>query len=388
MKINFANNRTQLSPTCPCGKSNKDGKFAPSKDDPNKGYCHGCAKTFVGEETEFVKPIPKPPTPTDFHPTEIMTRSLKNDKNHFVNYLKSMLDPIKVDHVTRVYKVGSSKHWSGATIYWQLDELERVRYGKVMLYDSQTGKRVKNPISYFTTVHTLLKLENFNHKQCLFGLHLLKDNTKPIAIVESEKTAVIMTIVDDSYLWLATGGKGNFNYSIMEPLKGKKVTAFPDCGETLWDEISDRLNQTGFSITVNKILDQENRPKGYDLADEVLNELTKRNNLQSNPKATQETSTLENEKQRRSNEEMAPFAPEIEGIKTGLKFDQAELLKLAECIIPENDCVTAKQLIDGLFKLEGLEQKDATDLILVMRIKNIIDKTTQGSYFLFNSTPY
>lgn len=376
MKINFANNRAQLSPTCPCGKSNKDGKFAPAKNDPNKGYCHSCGKTFVGDETEFVKLIPEPTKPTNYHPTELMIKSFKNDKNNFVNFLKSNFDPVKVEEVTAKYNIGSSKHWQGATIFWQTDDLNRVRYGKVMLYDEKTGKRVKEPFSHFTTVHSLLKLDNFNHKQCLFGLHLLNDNNKPIAIVESEKTAVIMAITDDSYLWLATGGKGNFTYKILEPLKDKKVTAFPDCGETLWDEISDRLNQTGFTITINKILDDENNPKGYDLADVVLEEWKEIKQLQQN---TDVPSQYENKPQKYTI---------VERVKVGLQFDTKELKTLAELMIPESDSRTEKQLIHALNQLEGLHEQDSKDLILVLQIKDIITKTNTGQYFLNNSTPY
>ena len=52
------------------------------------------------------------------------------------------------------------------------------------------------------------------------------------------------------------------------------------------------------------------------------------------------------------------------------------------------DSVTAKELIQKLYEIKGLDKKDATDLMLVMRLKEIIDKTNDGRYFLFNSTPY
>ena len=368
MKTEFTNNRKQSSPTCPCGKSNKDGKFAPTKTDPNKGYCHSCGKFFKGEETEFVKPIPDTPIPTDYHSVELMKKSFKNEKNNFVNFLKSKFDPVKVEAIAARYNIGSSKHWNGATIFWQTDEFNRVRYGKVMLYNLKSGKRVKEPFSHFTTVHKLLKTNNFNHKQCLYGLHLLKDNNKPVAIVESEKTAVIMAVMDDSFLWLATGGKGNFSHQILEPLKGKKVTAFPDCGETLWDEISNRLNQTGFSITVNKILEDENYPKGYDLADVIIDE-------------------LDSKKQKKS-ASCQRVVSEIERIKTGLKFDYYELKNLAEQMIPKQDSRSEQQLIYLLNQLDGLGEQDSKDLILVMQIKDIISKTNIGQYFSNNSTPY
>ena len=53
---------------CPCGKSNKDGKFVPYVGYENKGFCHSCGKTFIPINEEDVKdsqksfttPPPKP----------------------------------------------------------------------------------------------------------------------------------------------------------------------------------------------------------------------------------------------------------------------------------------------------------------------------------------
>lgn len=61
-----------------------------------------------------------------------------------------------------------------------------------MLYDSETGKRVKHPYNHITWAHSLLKQKDFNLKQYFFGEHLLlKSIDKPIAVVESEKAALI-----------------------------------------------------------------------------------------------------------------------------------------------------------------------------------------------------
>ena len=389
-KLNFApaSQRYKLLQTCFCGKSNKDGKCVPDVNNPEYGYCHSCNKSFFPdtEKTEFVPKIE--PKKTDFIDSDLMQKSLVGyDKNNFFQPIKKIYPEIDIEARAKQSGIGSAKLWSGATIFFQIDQDGKVRSGKIMLYDPETMKRVKEPFSHFNWLHSVLKLKEFNLSQCLFGLHLVKGNTKPIAIVESEKTAFLMGLEDDSYLWLATGGKGNFTYEMLEPIKDRKIVAFPDKGEyQYWFDISQRLKEYGFDITVSPAIEKGNYPTGTDLADLLIEE--KRNNPQINREATEIPPTLENEKQPRSNRDNTSFAPEIEGIKTGLTFDQTDLLKLAECIIPENDSITAKQLIDGLLKLEGLEQKDATDLILVMRIKNIIDKTTQGSYFLFNSTPY
>lgn len=84
-------------------------------------------------------------------------------------------------------------------------------------------------------VHTNLKAAHqlppeWKLTQCLFGEHLLNDKDKVnanVALVESEKTAVICSLLLPECIWLATGGKSQFNDRLMVP-KGRKVTAFPD----------------------------------------------------------------------------------------------------------------------------------------------------------------
>jgi len=43
--MEFDKNRKRVK-QCPCGKSNKDGKFSPFVGYIDKGYCHGCSKFF------------------------------------------------------------------------------------------------------------------------------------------------------------------------------------------------------------------------------------------------------------------------------------------------------------------------------------------------------
>lgn len=74
--------------------------------------------------------------------------------------------------------------------------------------------------------------------QCLFGEHLLPMYPdKPVALVESEKTAVICAGLMPKYLWLATGGKQQINAKKFAVLEKRKVTAFLDVdGFTEWTE--------------------------------------------------------------------------------------------------------------------------------------------------------
>ena len=104
-----------------------------------------------------------------------------------------------------------------------------------MKYDPETGHRIKDPdtLSHITWVHSLMHQAgqlpaSWNLTQCLFGEHLLKEHPeKPVALVESEKTAVICAGIMPKYVWLATGGKSCVNDRLLV-LSGHKVVAFPD----------------------------------------------------------------------------------------------------------------------------------------------------------------
>lgn len=375
METKFApsTQRAKLAPMCYCGQhNNKDGKCAPIAGYPDRGYCHSCDKFFDSAEKKPYTPNLQPPKPIDYHAAEMLQKTFKNDKNKFILFLKSIFESAIVDQNTKMYNVGSSKHWEGSTIFWQVDDLKRVRYGKVMLYDQNSGKRVKEPFNHFTNIHTVLKIKDFNHKQCLFGLHLLPDNTKPIAIVESEKTAIIMSLVDKEYLWLATGGKGNFKYEVLQPLAGKKVIAFPDVGETFWNEVSSRLNETGFNITISDKLENQGFPKGFDIADVVLQQIEENKNP---VKFSERKSSLAE-------------VPELQRIKSSLSSDTEELEKLARKLIPEYESRTERELLFSLKEFKGLADQDGKDLILTMQIKQIVDYSKAGYYFLSGLTPY
>lgn len=274
-ELKFDRKRTRVK-YCPCGKKNRDGKFVPYIDFEDKGYCHSCGETFLPElekENTLRKIHFAKPEVTSYHEPKLVSSCGRNyDKNNFVKYIKSIFPTEIVKLAITKYLLGTSKFWHGATIYWQIDNQNRVRHGKVMLYDYVTGKRTKNKVgnAYISSVRSILKLDEFKLKQCLFGLHLINEHqTKKIALVEGEKTAVIMSMFKPEYIWMATGGKSGFSYSMLKPIKKYQITAFPDKGEfNIWLETARKLNATGFTISVDDwIENQTNLPKGTDLAD-------------------------------------------------------------------------------------------------------------------------
>lgn len=135
-------------------------------------------------------------------------------------------------------------------------------------------------------VHTNLKAAHllppeWRLSQCLFGEHLLNDKDKVnanVALVESEKTAVICSLLLPEYIWLATGGKSQFNDRLMV-LKGRKVTAFQDID--CYDEWRKKAkNYPMLDITISDILERnstpEQRERHVDIADVLLEEMLKR----------------------------------------------------------------------------------------------------------------
>jgi len=223
---------------------------------------------------------------TYIHPEIVNATLVKYERNNFVQYLLNTFDFDVVYQLICRYRIGTARHWKGATIFWQIDTEGFVRTGKVMLYDTATGKRVKKPFSHITWVHTLLKKvhgpstmdhgqNDFKLKQCLFGEHLLKQYPdKEVAIVESEKTAIMASGHNDSFIWLAAGSINNLNTEICKPLQGRTVILYPDLGAyDKWKAKARHLqaNLKGSVFTVSRLLENiantDQRQQGYDLGD-------------------------------------------------------------------------------------------------------------------------
>jgi len=212
-----------------------------------------------------------PPVKLSYIEKETLQNSLnKYEINPLVIYLYSNYSKYEVENTIVKYHLGTAKIFDGATIFWQKDDTGNIRTGKVMAYNTSTGTRLKNndgkPL--ISWVHSILKKTNFNLKQCLFGLHLLNQTIKQVAVVESEKTALIMSIEFPQYTWMSTGSLQGFKYDYLTPLKEKDITAFPDKGAyNKWKETADALNNEGFNIEVSKLLETIEYEDGWDLVD-------------------------------------------------------------------------------------------------------------------------
>lgn len=232
-----------------------------------------------GISTLITHQAPPIEVPASFHELELLEKIYSKDiKCNFSEFLKHHFSDTELLTATQNYFItGINKPWIGSVTFWQIDKQERIRHGKIMQYDSKTGKRVKlNGKALMSTIRVVLKLENFNLKQCLFGLHLTNENySKPIGLVESEKTAVMMSLFVPELIWLATGSLNGFKAEFLEPIKNRRIIAYPDKGEfEKWEVKTTALNKTGFKITLDKLIETNDKysncQKGFDLADAYL----------------------------------------------------------------------------------------------------------------------
>lgn len=196
-----------------------------------------------------------------------------------------------LDAVCR-YRLGASK--SGGVIFWQVDHEGRIHDGKIMYYHPDCHRNKERPptwVSYLLAKRQGRTTDQNSTSHCLFGLHQLlgprfslREEERPVAIVEAEKTAVILSGHYPQYIWLATGGLGELQVNKFRPLRGRKVVLFPDTdpeGKTFarWYDIAQQVMAEPFwedspPIRVSPVLElhatEEQKRGKIDLVDFVF----------------------------------------------------------------------------------------------------------------------
>jgi hypothetical protein len=126
--------------------------------------------------------------------------------------------------------------------------------------------------------------------QCLFGEHLLNwsmNKDKVVAVVESEKTALIGAAYHPQFLWLATGGKSQMPVEKMKVLTGRTVILFPDVDAyEVWKKQAETLTfcKVNVSDALEKHASPEQRAAKIDIADVFIENL-KRGHIPPKPEA-------------------------------------------------------------------------------------------------------
>jgi hypothetical protein len=242
------------------------------------------------------------PRPAGTIPFSYVERSASY-KSNFVRFLFDFLTDKQIEEVYQNYALGATKNKE--VIFWQIDINGSVRTGKIMQYNSETGRRTKHESGAIDWVHNKLKKvgtlpEDYNLQQCFFGEHLLKlYPDKTVAIVESEKSAIIASAIISDSVWLSTGQLNGLSIEKAKVLKGRNVILFPDLGGyDKWYIKADEIKlfvecEIKVSTILEDIATEEQRAKGLDIADYMIVELkTKTNQKQIQTRFTPELQTM------------------------------------------------------------------------------------------------
>lgn len=185
---------------------------------------------------------------------------------------RGLLTEEQMHHAAERYRLGKSR--SGKTIYWMIDDLGICRDGHIGSSSHAAD----------TWVSTLLKRRYPDlaqyippSKHCLFGLHLLGSTGSPtaqplsqskgLALVESERSAMILSELYPNLLWLATAYPANATVDQLEPLQGHPITLFPRTDDTMstylsWVDLADHAERLyHLDITVDDTLEKHATPE-------------------------------------------------------------------------------------------------------------------------------
>ena len=256
-------------------------------DNPHKRDFKGYSPMPMATIVQAQPMVTAQPQPMGLIPIEYVNRSIGKESD-FVQFLENMFNNIPIDEVCNNYKLGATRNRN--VIFWQIDIHGNVRTGKIMRYDPTTGKRVHDESGAIDWVHNKLKRtgtlpDDFNLVQCYFGEHLLSANPhKTVAIVESEKTAIIASLFMPEYVWLAAGNLNGLTVEKSKVLRGRSVILFPDLSKELptrptafelWRKRAAEIRQAyGCKVYVSdyleKIATDEEKENGFDIADYFL----------------------------------------------------------------------------------------------------------------------
>ena len=224
------------------------------------------------------------------------------------------LTELQMRHAAKRYCLGASRN--GSVIFWEIDEQLRVHNGKFMHYQSDCHRdKLRTPTWVVAEMKKTGTLpSDFENPHCLFGLHLLTNTNismcqdksvssvtlqrhtllvresvcpKNVCVVESEKSAVILSELFPDYVWLSCGGLQMFKPELLAPLVNHKVMVFPDTDETgatykAWQDIVQQASKHypfHYPIRISPILEvhasAEQKRRKIDLIDLLFESVVK-----------------------------------------------------------------------------------------------------------------
>lgn len=221
-------------------------------------------------EWQDYEPIKQPyiaPEPDFINPDLVRSTFRDFNKNVFFNFLAKTFDLETAWALQIKYNIGTAKH--GGTIFWQKDRDGKFRTGKVFYYQ-RNGKRDKQKGSWY--IHKQVN-KDYRLVQVFFGEHLIiEEPKKPIALCESEKSAILMSVLQPEYNWLAAGGSNMLNVQRLMRLHRLDLVS-PDEGQfELWEKQTSFFKSRQMDIRVEKAFREGKVNGGDDILDLYLNE--------------------------------------------------------------------------------------------------------------------
>ena len=192
-------------------------------------------------------------------------------KNQFGIYLKS-----QAENLTSLYDIRGVKngYLEDATLLPYIDYNNNFITAKIVKYNTKTGKRNKAQYSnsWFHAYKPIKKDLGITDKikkkiNCFFGENLVANNNKPVVIVEAEKTAIILSMLFENIVFIASGGLGKLKTLDYKFLLNRDVSLYPDNGAKEWHEIGKKRNWF-----VSEILEAKGT-KGSDAVDYLEHDL-------------------------------------------------------------------------------------------------------------------
>lgn len=215
--------------------------------------------------------------------------------NSFIQFITELFpfDPDAVTIAVKEYKIGTFDDWTSFPV---ISKQGKFCKAKLMKFDHSTGKRLKDKDGN-GLIHSLqaklkyagrLKNDFETDKEVYFGEHLLtKYPDRPVAIVESEKTAVIASLCRGAFpfdfVWLATGSKQWLKPERIRRIgRNRRIVLYPDSdGFDKWQRIAADPSLRSYHVKVSNLIQdlatESEKAEQVDLADYLIREQRKRN---------------------------------------------------------------------------------------------------------------
>ena len=208
-------------------------------------------------------------------PSMKMVNACRTDRfDFFLPFIDAgKLTEDQMQHACERYMLGKTK--SGRPVYWMIDDMMQPLDAHVAEGWISTMLERREPI-----------LENWTVRHCLFGLHLLsvEDESAPIAIVEREEAAVILSELFPESIWMAYATTPHLSADLFAPLEGRIVTIYPRTDPNLStllyfeDLVSLTLRQYSLDLNVDTPLEDhasdDQKDRCIDILDYLLESLT------------------------------------------------------------------------------------------------------------------